>query len=110
MNIALIGGIDRLEQHYVEEGTRAGIDLRVFNSSEANIGVKLKHADALVVFTNKVSHKMKKQAVAAAKANDIPVYLHHSCGVCTLRECLNCLKIIDAGKRGRETCRKVMKV
>jgi hypothetical protein len=30
----------------------------------------------------------------AAKLNNIPVFMHHSCGVCTLRDCLNCLLII----------------
>ena len=94
MNIALIGGIDRLERHYQEEAVRAGVDLRIFNISETNIGAKLKQADALVIFTNKVSHRMKKQAVSAAKAHEIPVFMHHSCGVCTLRDCLNCLTIM----------------
>jgi hypothetical protein len=94
MNIALIGGIDRLERHYHEEALRAGVDLRVFNCSEINIGAKLKQADAVVIFTNKVSHRMKKQAVTAAKSNAIPVFMHHSCGVCTLRDCLNCLTIM----------------
>ncbi len=91
MNIALIGGIDRLERHYQEEAVRAGVDLKIFNISEANINAKLKQVDAVVIFTNKVSHNMKKQAMAAAKSNNIPLFMHHSCGVCTLRDCLNCL-------------------
>ncbi len=93
MNIALIGGMERLERHYQEEALRAGVDLKIFNISELNIGAKLRQADAVVIFTNKVSHSMKKQAVDAAKANEIPVFMHHSCGVCTLRDCLNCLMV-----------------
>jgi hypothetical protein len=46
MNIALIGGIDRLERHYQKEALRAGVDLRIFNISEANINAKLKQVDA----------------------------------------------------------------
>ena len=88
MCVALIGGMDRLERHYIEEGERAGIDLHVFSQSEVNIGAKLKKADALVIFTNKVSHRVKAEAVKAAKSHGIPVYMHHSCGVCTLRDCL----------------------
>jgi hypothetical protein len=94
MNIALIGGIDRLERHYQEEAVRVGVDLRVFNTTEVNIGAKLRQADALVIFTNKISHQMKKKAVSAAKSNNIPIFMHHSCGVCTLRDCLNCLIIM----------------
>lgn len=99
MSIALIGGMDRLERHYVEEADRAGVSLRVFTRSEVNIGSKLKNLDGIVIFTNKVSHQVKKEAMKAAKANGIPVFMHHSCGVCTLRECLSCL-LIAGGASG----------
>lgn len=102
MCIALIGGMDRLEKHYLEEAERAGIDLRVFTRSEVNIGSKLKNMDAVVIFTNKVSHSVKKQAMNAAKSNAIPVFMHHSCGVCTLRDCLNCLLIMSGTDRMKE--------
>lgn len=95
MCIALIGGMDRLEKHYLEEADRAGVSLRVFSRFETNIGAKLKNMDAVVIFTNKVSHHVKKQAMTVAKSNGIPVYMHHSCGVCTLRDCLNCLLIMQ---------------
>jgi len=91
MCIALVGGMERLERHYLKEGERAGVDLRVFNSSEVNIGSKIRNVDAMVIFTNKVSHRVKTEAMKQAKANDIPVFMHHACGVCTLRECLNCM-------------------
>ncbi len=95
MCIALIGGMDRLERHYVEEAARMGIDLRVFTRQEANIGSKIKNADAMVIFTNKVSHKVKAQAIKEAKANGIPVRMHHSCGVCALRNCLDCFMTVN---------------
>lgn len=95
MCIALIGGMDKLEKHYRGEAVRAGMDLQVFTRSENNIAAKLKKADAVVIFTNKVSHRVKNEAMHAAKLNNIPVFMHHSCGVCTLRECLNCMKIIS---------------
>jgi hypothetical protein len=95
MCIALIGGMDRLGRHYLEEAQKSGVELRVFNQSQVNIGAKLKHVDAMVIFTNKVSHQVKKEAMNSAKANGIPVYMHHSCGVCTLRDCLNCINIIN---------------
>jgi hypothetical protein len=28
-----------------------------------------------------------------AKKQGIPIFMHHSCGVCTLRECLQCLRM-----------------
>lgn len=57
MCVAVIGGMDRLERHYREEAKRAGIELRVFNRPEVDLGDKLKHVDALLIFTGKVSHR-----------------------------------------------------
>lgn len=92
MCVALIGGMNRLERHYRQEATQAGVELRVFNQSEANIAGKLKNVDALLIFTNKVSHRARHEALSVAKAQNIPVFQYHSCGVCTLRNCLNCIK------------------
>jgi ABC-type uncharacterized transport system substrate-binding protein len=91
MCIAVIGGMDRLQQHYQEEAMRAGIELRVFNAAESNLGARLRQVDALVIFTGKVSHRARLEAMKTAKARNIPVYQYHSCGVCTLRKCLNCM-------------------
>jgi len=91
MCIALIGGMDRLGKHYQQEADRAGMKLQFFSTSETNIAAKLKKADAMVIFTNKVSHRVKIEAMQVAKAMDIPVFMHHACGVCTFRNCLQCL-------------------
>ncbi len=91
MCIALIGGMDRLTRHYIEEALKMGIELRVFTRQEVNIGPKIRNTDAMVIFTNKVSHNVKARAVREAKANGIPVHMQHSCGVCSLRSCLDCL-------------------
>lgn len=100
MCIALIGGMDRLERHYISEAEKFGIDLKVFTKSEPQITSKIKNMAALVIFTNKVSHRGKKEVMNAAKAMNIPVLMYHSCGVCTLRNCLNCLK--KGGDRGEK--------
>jgi hypothetical protein len=101
MCVALIGGMDRLERHYMNEAERFGIDLRVFTKPENNTASKIKNVDALVIFTNKVSHKAKKEVMNVAKARNIPVFMYHSCGVCTLRDCLSCLENKKKGeKRG----------
>ena len=92
MCVALIGGMDRLERHYREEAGKAGIELRVFNKAENGIASKIRNVDALVIFTNKVSHRVKKEAMNTAKRMNIPVLQYHSCGICTLRDCFNCLK------------------
>ena len=92
MCVALIGGMDRLERHYRDEAEKFGIDLRVFTKPETEMSSKIRQVDAVVIFTNKVSHKAKREAVQIAKARNIPVFMHHSCGICTWRDCLTCLK------------------
>lgn len=92
MCVALVGGMDRLERHYRDEGARLGIDMRIFSRSETNMSAKLRHVDAMVIFTNKVSHQARNEALGAAKANSIPVFMCHSCGVCSLRECFSRLR------------------
>lgn len=89
MNVALIGGMDRLERHYIEEASSCGIDLRVFNTSQARLASKIKTVEALILFTNKVSHRFRNEVIGLARARNIPVFMCHSCGVCSLRNCLS---------------------
>lgn len=94
MSIVLVGGMDRLGDKYQKEAKDSGIDLHIFSQAELNMKRKIKRADAVVIFTNKVSHRAKNEAFVAAKSCGIPVFMHHACGVCTLRECLKCLKVM----------------
>jgi hypothetical protein len=84
--------MDRLQPHYREEAEKFGVELKLFASSQARMGAKLKNIDALVIFTNKISHTARRQAISAVKGQDIPVMQVHSCGVCSLRDCLRCLR------------------
>jgi hypothetical protein len=92
MCVGVIGGMDRLERRYVIEAERVGISLKVFNGTEARLASRMGNVDAMVIFTNKVSHRAKREAMSMAKSRNIPVFLHHSCGVCTLRRCLDCIR------------------
>lgn len=91
MCIAVIGGMDRLERDYINEAEKFGIRLKVYTKPETNITSKIKNVDWLVIFTNKVSHRAKKEAMGIAKSRNIPVLMCHSCGICTMRDCLNCI-------------------
>jgi hypothetical protein len=93
MSIVLVGGMDRLGGQYRKEAERLGMNLRIFSQAEQGMGTKIKNADAVVIFTNKVSHQARHEAFTSAKKMGIPVFMHHACGVCTLRECLNCLSL-----------------
>lgn len=90
MCAAVIGGMDRLKRDYINTAKGMGVKLKVFTGKENAIAPKLGKADLVVVFTNQVSHKARKEVCTYAKANDIPLLLSHSCGVSTLRQCLEC--------------------
>lgn len=97
MSVVLIGGMDRLARNYISEAEKTGIDLKVYTKSVTGIASKVKNVDAVIIFTNKVSHKAKRDVMNTAKAKNIPVFMYHSCGICTLRDCLSCLKDIKGG-------------
>lgn len=92
LNVALIGGIDRLKKHYMMEAERSGIELKVFLQSEVNIGQKILNSDAVVIFTNKITHKAKREVVNVTRSRSIRTLMCHSCGLCSFRDCINCLK------------------
>lgn len=92
MSIALIGGMDRLKCSYLQEAKKLDITLKVFNKSEVKLSSKIKNMDAIIIFTNKVSHRIKREVTNIAKTRSIPILMHHSSGVCALRNCLICFK------------------
>ncbi|MFW5730751.1 MAG: DUF2325 domain-containing protein [Desulfonatronovibrionaceae bacterium] len=95
MTAALVGGMDRLQPHYKKTAGRAGYKLKMFTGKENSISDRVGNVDLLIIFTGKVSHSARKIALEAARAENIPVVMTHSCGVSTLKECLenkNCPK------------------
>ncbi len=91
MSIVLIGGMDRLAQHYRREAKKHGHQITIYSTENSKIAKSIKAADAVVLFTNKVSHGARNKAVDSAKKQGVPVYMYHSCGLCTLRNCFECL-------------------
>ena len=91
MRVSVVGGMDRLGQHYKVEAKKQGFELRVFNGLESNMAAKLMSSTAVVLFTGMISHEARNQVVAAAKTYGIPLLQCHSCGVCSFRDCLSCI-------------------
>ncbi|MGE4298056.1 MAG: DUF2325 domain-containing protein [Desulfovibrionaceae bacterium] len=90
MGAALIGGMDRLKKNYEAVAKNAGVSLKIFTGKENRIADRLGSNTACVIlFTDKLSHAARRDVLSAAKARDIPVYMFHSSGVSTLRECFN---------------------
>ena len=88
MCVTLIGGMDRLQKEYIAAAKENGHSLKCISRNERNFVDKIGNPDALIVFTNKVSHEAKRKAVQVARSRNIPLQMVHSCGVSSLRECL----------------------
>ena len=87
MCAALIGGMDRLRQEYIETAKDMGVALKVFTGQERSIRSRLGKPDVMIVCTGKVSHPIRAEAVKHAKACNIPLLMIHSPGVSSLRNC-----------------------
>lgn len=90
MCIVVIGGMDRLAPHYRKEAKKLGITLRLFPRFERDMQQKLCNSDGVVLFTGKISHAGRREAINAARRHNLPLYQFHTCGLCTLRDCLHC--------------------
>ena len=88
MCVTLIGGMDRLKADYIAAARESGCSLRCISRNERNFADKIGSPDAVVIFTNKISHEAKRKAVQHARSRNIPIHLVHSCGISSLRECL----------------------
>ncbi|MDA8126269.1 MAG: DUF2325 domain-containing protein [Deltaproteobacteria bacterium] len=97
VHIGLVGGISRLKKHYVDEAERLGIELRVFDVLRGDIAGRIENLDALVIFTSQIAHCTKNGVMRTARAKEIRVVLCHSCGICSLRECMACLRGLPVG-------------
>ncbi|MBA2848487.1 DUF2325 domain-containing protein [Thermosulfuriphilus ammonigenes] len=88
MCVVLVGGMDRLRKEYETEARKKGIELRVYSRLVPRLSRKIKNVDAIILFTNKVSHEARKQVLTAHRENDIPLIQLHSCGLSSLKRCL----------------------
>ncbi len=88
MCAALVGGMDRLRNEYIETARGLGVDLKVFTGQERSIKSQLGDVDMMILFTGKVSHAARQEAVKHAKTRRIPLHMVHSSGVSSLRKCI----------------------
>lgn len=104
MRVALIGGMDRLRNDYANAASEKGFSLIHIERDRPGMSESLESADAIIVFTNKISHEAKRKAAHSAKKRSIPLITAHSCGVSTLRRCL--AKSLDKqGLNIKPTCK-----
>lgn len=89
MCATLVGGMDRLHKDYKKAARKKGVKLKTFTGKERNMRAMIGTPDLIIIFTDKCSHKARTLALQHAKARNIPVTQSHSCGVSSLKDCLD---------------------
>ncbi|MBH1941805.1 DUF2325 domain-containing protein [Mobilitalea sibirica] len=92
MSILLIGGHERMENIYIKKGKEKGHKLKVMSKMKTDFSKRIGNPDAIIIFTNEVSHKMVIAAESAAKKNDVAIIKCHTSSQSALK---NILEEID---------------
>lgn len=88
MSIGLVGGMDRATRDYQRAAQSFGVDLHHFERDCPSLERRLNGMDGIIIFTNRISHRARHKAVEKAKGEGIPILMCHSCGVSSLKRCL----------------------
>jgi len=88
MTVAIIGGLDRLNQHYSKLAEEENLDIKVFPRYSAGLCKKISQADGVILFTNLISHKAARHVYKLARENKINLVCSHNCSVSSVKECI----------------------
>lgn len=81
MSVVIVGGHDRMVSRYKSICKEYKCKAKVFTQMSANLSGQIGSPDILILFTNTVSHKMVRTAIAEAeKCNANIVRCHTSSG------------------------------
>lgn len=90
MSIVIIGGHDRMVSEYKKVCKEYQCKAKVFTQMPGNLKGQIGNPDLIVLFTNTVSHKMVRCAVAEAERGNVHVVRSHSSSKSALSDILQC--------------------
>ena len=88
MSITIIGGNDCMVKEYKNLCKEYSCKAKVFTQPSTQLKKKIGSPDLLILFTNTVSHKMVKCALAATNNKPSNVVRSHSSSITALKEIL----------------------
>lgn len=89
MSVVIVGGHDRMVCKYKQICKEHKCKAKVFTQMPANLGAHIGSPDLLILFTNTVSHKMVKAAVAEAEKYGTNIVRCHTSSGNALNEILD---------------------
>ena len=97
MSVVIIGGHDRMVCQYKKICKEHKCKAKVFTQMPAKLSSQIGSPDLIILFTNTVSHKMVKCAVAEAERSKAEVVRSHSSSGNALNEILE--KFVNGKKK-----------
>ncbi len=97
MSIIIIGGHDKMVTRYREMCEKRGHQAKVYTQHSAQFEKVMGQPDVIILFTEKVAHKMVTVVVQKAKRNRIPILRSHSSSATSLDNLLNQLTRTENG-------------
>ena len=88
MSIVIIGGHDRMVCQYKKICKNYNCKAKVFTQMPGNLGNQIGSPDLVILFTNTVSHKMAKCALAEASRKNAEIVRCHTSSGSALTEIL----------------------
>ena len=88
MSVVIIGGNERMARQYSDICNEHGCTAKVFPKETGPIEKKIGSPDLIILFTNTVSHKMVRCAVAEAERCNADVVRSHTSSGSALTEIL----------------------
>ena len=88
MSLTIIGGNECMERKYEEICRDYGHKVKIFTKASGMIKKKIGSPDLVIMFTNTVSHKMVRCAVAEAERCNADVVRSHTSSGSALTEIL----------------------
>lgn len=88
MSVVIIGGHDRMVCQYKKICDKYKCKAKVFTQMTANLSEQIGSPDLVILFTNTVSHKMVKCAVAEAEKRKADIVRCHTSSANALNEIL----------------------
>ena len=92
MSVVIVGGNECMACQYADICKRHGCKAKVFTKKAGNLGNQIGSPDAIIIFTNTVSHQMVKSAVTEAEKANADVIRCHTSSKSALNDILEKLK------------------
>ncbi|MCD8019409.1 MAG: DUF2325 domain-containing protein [Clostridiales bacterium] len=89
MSVVIVGGHDRMVSQYKKICKEHQCKAKVFTQMRGNLSTQIGTPDLLILFTNTVSHKMVRCAVAEAEKCNAEIVRCHTSSGTALNEILS---------------------